>query len=269
MIGPRPVTLITGASAGIGAELARVFARHHHELVLVARRADRLASLADEIAATGEPRPVILAIDLTEAHATERVAEALAAQSLEPQFIVNSAGFGLLGPAAELDQAAQLTMIDLNVRAITELSLRFVDSLERHRGGILNVASLFGFMPGPGMAVYHATKAYVISFTEALHQELSEKGIRVSVLCPGPVDTEFAVRPDSYYTRKLVRTVGRVAQDGYAGVMQGQRVIMTGKLIKVLRFMMQLLPRNVVLSMVDGSQRKNLDVKSGQKNFTG
>ena len=105
---------------------------------------------------------------------------------LEPEIVVNNAGFGLLGVAAELDRAEQLAMIDLNVRALTDLSLAFVDSLERRRGGILNVASVAGFCPVRGMAVYYATKAYVLSFSEALHHELAPKGVRVSALCPGP-----------------------------------------------------------------------------------
>ena len=118
----------------------------------------------------------------------------MTAQGAEPQFVVNNAGFGLVGLAASLDRDEQLQMIDLNVRALTELSLAFVDSLARNRGGLLNVGSMAGFLPGPGMAVYYATKAYVLSFSEALHSELKPRGIRVAVLCPGPVPTEFAAR---------------------------------------------------------------------------
>ena len=190
----KPVTLITGASAGIGAELARVFARHGHELVLVARREDRLNALADEIAAAGRPRPVVLAIDLEQRDAVARIAAELASRGLEPAIVVNNAGFGLAGAAAALDRNEQLGMIDLNIRTLTELSLAFVDSLARHRGGILNVASVAAFLPGPGMAVYYASKAYVLSFSEALHRELKPRGIRVTALCPGPVPTEFQAR---------------------------------------------------------------------------
>ncbi len=190
----RPVALITGASAGIGAELARVFAVNGHELVLAARRGDRLEALADEIAASGRPRPTVLTVDLEQRDAVARMAAELAARGLEPAIVVNNAGFGLSGAAAALDRAEQLAMIDLNVRALTELSLTFVDSLARHRGGILNVASIAAFLPGPGMAVYYASKAYVLSFTEALHQELTSRGIRVTALCPGPVPTEFQAR---------------------------------------------------------------------------
>ena len=194
MSGLRPVTIITGASAGIGAALARVFARNGHALALVARREDRLHALADEIAVAGGVRPLVIVADLQQRDAARLIGAALAAQGAEPQFMVNNAGFGLVGTAAALDRNEQLAMIDLNMRALTELSLAFVDSLARHRGGILNVGSVAGFLPGPGMAVYYATKAYVLSFSEALHSELKARGVRVSVLCPGPVPTEFAVR---------------------------------------------------------------------------
>lgn len=194
MTNPRPVTLITGASAGIGVALARVFTRHGHELALVARRENRLRELAGEIAATGAPRPIVIGCDLLKAGAARQIGETLAAQGAEPQFVVNNAGFGLVGLATARDRDEQLQMIDLNMRALTELSLAFVDSLARHRGGLLNVGSMAGFLPGPGMAVYYGTKAYVLSFTEALHSELVPRGIKVAVLCPGPVPTEFAAR---------------------------------------------------------------------------
>jgi uncharacterized protein len=161
----RPVAVITGASAGIGAALARVFALDGHELVLVARREDRLRALADEIAATGAPRPIVIAADLLKPGIARVIGDALAAQGVEPQFVVNNAGFGLVGAASTLDHDEQLRMIDLNVRALTELSLAFVESLARHRGGLLNIGSVAGFLPGPGMAVYYATKAYVLSFS--------------------------------------------------------------------------------------------------------
>ena len=187
----RPATVITGASAGIGAELAKIFAAGGHELVLVARREAALQALADEIAGAGgkQPqRPVhVLALDLGQPDAAVRIGEALAARDLAAQFIVNNAGFGLVGRAADLPRDEQLAMIDLNIRTLTELSLAFVDSLSRERGGILNVASVAAFLPGPGMAVYYASKAFVVSLSEALHYELGQHGVRVTALCPGPV----------------------------------------------------------------------------------
>src|SRR6185437_3204029 len=172
MTNPRPIAVITGASAGIGVALARVFARHGHALALVARREDRLHAMADEIAAAGGVRPLVIAADLQRPDAVQAVSDALAAHGLEPQYMVNNAGFGLVGAAASLDRAEQLAMIDLNVRTLAGLSLAFVDSLERHHGGILNVGSMAGFLPGPGMTVYYAAKAFVLSFSEALHSEL-------------------------------------------------------------------------------------------------
>src|SRR5262245_51658120 len=204
----RPVTLITGASSGIGAALARVFARHGHEIAIVARREGPLDAIANDIMAAGGKQPHIVSIDLARSDSPARLAHELISRGLEPSIVVNNAGFGLLGPSTELDRAEQLAMIDVNVRTLTDLSLRWIDSLERHGGGILNVASVASFFPGPGMAVYYATKAYVLSFSEALHHELKPRGVRVAVLCPGPVRTEFQARagiPDDRFPGFLFR----------------------------------------------------------------
>src|SRR5262249_20009789 len=158
----RPVTLITGASAGIGAALAREFAAHGPRLVLMARREQSLIVLADAIAAKGASRPTVLRADVARPDASREIAEALAQRGLEPDVVVNNAGFGLVGAADKLDRDEQLAMIDLNVRALTDFSLTFIDALKRHRGGILNVASVAAFLPGPGMAVYYATNAYLL-----------------------------------------------------------------------------------------------------------
>jgi len=249
-----PITLITGASAGIGAELARVFAAHGHELVLVARREDRLAALAAEIAATGRTRPTVLAIDLTQRDAVCRVAAELTSRGLEPAIVVNNAGFGLAGSAAVLSRDEQLAMIDLNVRALTELSLAFVESLARHRGGILNVASVAAFLPGPGMAVYYATKAYVLSFTEALHRELASRGVKVTALCPGPVPSEFQARAGlrlDRAQRRLSLPADRVAQIGYRGFMRGKRVVIAGIGNRIAVFLVRLIPNALLLRAAD------------------
>ena len=249
-----PVTLVTGASAGIGAELARVFARNGHELVLVARREDRLIALADEIAAAGEPRPAVLAIDLQQRDAVARIAAELSSRGLEPAIVVNNAGFGLAGAAAALSRDEQLGMIDLNIRALTELSLAFVDSLARHRGGILNVASVAAFLPGPGMAVYYATKAYVLSFSEALHRELSGRGVRVTTLCPGPVLTEFQARSGmrvDAIPRFVLVSAQRVAEIGYRGLERGKRVVVAGIASKIAVCLFRLLPNRLLMAMVD------------------
>ena len=258
----QPVCLITGASAGIGAELARVFASHGNALVLAARRQAQLDTLAAEIAAAGHLRPKVIATDLASHDGPARLAEALHAAGFEPAIVVNNAGFGLLGGAADLDRAQQLAMIDLNARALTDLSLRWVDSIIRHRGGILNVASIAAFMPGPGMAVYHATKAYVLSFTEALHSEMKGKGVRVCALCPGPVETEFfdhAGMPHDYFPRFLRRSPGRVAREGYAGFMAGRRVVVPGKINRVITLLPRLVPRGLMLAMINRRWNRTRD----------
>lgn len=259
MNGLRPVTVITGASAGIGVALAREFARHGHELALVARRADRLDALADEIAASGARRPIVIVVDLTQPDVARIVGDALAAQGAEPQFVVNNAGFGLIGLAEARDRDEQLAMIDLNVRALTELSLAFVDSLERHRGGLLNVGSMAGFLPGPGLAVYYASKAFVLSFSEALHSELKPRGIRVSVLCPGPVPTEFAARAG--LKKKMApdiisKSPEYVARLGYEGLMAGRRTIIPGLLNRVIIQLVRFMPRRMLLSALDKRQAR-------------
>ncbi len=256
----RPIALITGASAGIGAELARVFAAHGHEVVLVARRADRLNALAEEIAAGGESRPIVLSVDLEKRDAVSSLAAELTARGVEPQIVVNNAGFGLVGRAAALGRDEQLVMIDLNIRALTELSLAFVDSLARHRGGILNVASVAAFMPGPGMAVYYASKAYVLSFSEALHQELSPRGVRVTALCPGPVPTEFQAHAGISGDRMpsvLALSAARVAQIGYDGFTRGKRVVVAGSANRIGVALLGFMPHALLLPLLDWGTRRS------------
>jgi len=260
----KPVTVITGASSGIGAALARVFAEHGHEVALVARREAQLAALADEIAATGRSRPRVVPVDLARADAPSRISHELISHGLEPAIVVNNAGFGLLGVATELDRAEQLAMIDLNARTLTDLSLRWIDSVTRHRGGILNVASLAGFIPGgPNMAVYFATKAYALSFSEALHSELKPKGVRVTVLAPGPVPTEFQGRAGIRPRKRDLLTVSpeRAAREGYAGFARGRRVVVPGLGNKFVAFLPRIMPRSLILSVIHASQSRRAKPK--------
>jgi short-subunit dehydrogenase len=255
------VAVITGASAGIGAELARVFARHGHPVVLVARREQKLRELAAEIAATGGVAPVVLALDLTQPDATSRLAAALTLRALEPEYIVNNAGYGLVGHAATLDRDEQLAMIDLNIRTLTDLSLAFVDALVRRRGGILNVASVAGFLPGPLSAVYYASKAYVLSLSEALHDELKGHGVRVTCVCPGPVATEFQARaglPDDEAAWPVAVPAARVAELGYRGLMAGRRLVIPGAVNRVVAFMPRIAPRAILLRSLDRRQSRRL-----------
>lgn len=247
------VTLITGASAGIGTELARIFASNGHRLALVARRADRLAALAGEITAGGGAAPIVIVCDLEQPDATESIATALAAEGVEVEYVVNNAGFGLFGRAIELDRAEQLSIIAVNIRAMTDLSLRFSDQLIRNRGGILNVGSIAGFLPGPGMAVYYASKAYVLSFSEALRCELAPRGVRVTALCPGPVPSEFQARAGfepGFDSAILNVSPSDVAKAGYRGLMANKRVVLPGLGIKMVPFLLRLFPRGFILAAV-------------------
>jgi len=166
--------------------------------------------------------------------------------------VVNNAGFGLLGDAAELPLSEQLAMIDLNVRALTALSLMFVDSLKRHRGGLINVASLSGFFPGPGMAVYFAGKAFVRSFSEAIAYELAGQGVRVTCICPGPVPTEFQARAGLHERTPpfLGRSAEQIAREGYDAFMRGQRVLVPGIPNKIAGALPRFMPRALVLRTV-------------------
>ena len=251
------VTLITGASAGIGTELARVFASRGHRLALVARRADRLEALAAEITTAGGKVPVVIPCDLVQPDAGDRIAEALVAAGLEVEYVVNNAGYGLFGRAVQRDRSDQLDMIAVNIRALTELSLRFSDQLIRNNGGLLNVGSIAGFMPGPGMAVYYATKAYVLSFTEAMRAELAPHGVRVTVLCPGPVPSEFQARAGfrpGFDSLVLNVSPADVAQQAYRGLMANKRAVMPGIGIKIVPFLLRFFPRSFILGAVGRRQ---------------
>jgi uncharacterized protein len=258
---PRPIALITGASSGIGWALTWVFAAHGHELMLVARREDRLAALADEIAASGKPRPTVLSVDLDRRDAVQVIRQALADNGLAVQYLVNSAGFGLAGDIDKIGRAEQLALVDLNIRALTDLSLAFLDDLERYRGGILNLSSVAGFLPGPGMTVYYASKAYVLSFSEAMRHELRNRGVRVTVLCPGPVRTEFQERAGVAFdpiTRRLSRSVERVAAEGYRGLMEGRRRVVPGFHNKLATKLIPLLPRRLLFAFTDLRERSRV-----------
>ncbi|MBR0737292.1 SDR family oxidoreductase [Bradyrhizobium liaoningense] len=253
------VTLITGASAGIGLELARVFAANGHRLALTARRADRLEALAIELAAKSGKKPIVIVCDLEQADAGETIAAALAAEGVELDHLVNNAGFGVFGDAVARDRDEQLGIVDVNVRALTDLSLRFADQLIKNKGGLLNVGSVAGFLPGPGMAVYYASKAYVISFTEALRAELASRGVRVTVLCPGPVPTEFQARAgvgSQHDTAALNVSAAEVAREAYRGLMANKRAVLPGLGIKIVPFALRFFPRGFILAATSRFQRR-------------
>ncbi len=246
------VTLITGASGGIGQALAQVAARAGRRLVLTARSAACLNAVADAIAAEGRARPDIVALDLGAAGAADRLAEALAARGLGVAELVNNAGYGYVGRLAKGDRAEQVGIVDLNVRALTDLTLRFLPEIVAARGGVLNVASVASYLPGPGMAIYYASKAYVLSFSEALAQEL--KGdVRVTALCPGPVPTAFQERANpgrGISSPVLLRmSADRVAEIGWRGFERGKRVVVPGFFNKLVAFFAWHSPRSLILPL--------------------
>lgn len=255
----RKVVLITGASIGIGAELARVFARNGHDVALVARSRDKLEALADEIAQSGAARPIVIEMDVARPGAADALLERLSAEGASVEILVNNAGFGLIGPASALARDEQIEMIDLNVRALTDLTLAFLPGVRAARGRILNVASIAAFLPGPGMAAYYATKAFVLSFSEALWFELRDEGVAVTALCPGPTASGFGARagvhPDMLDSVRGL-TAEQVAQAGYAGLMAGRRVIVPGLGFRLAAWAGRFAPRLLTMSSVARVQMK-------------
>jgi hypothetical protein len=255
-------TIVTGASDGIGLELAKLFARKGHHVTLVARRRERLEALAGEIEAAGAPeQPLVVDLDLCETGACESLAETLSAAGRKPEILVNNAGFGLVGRVAELDAAEQLAIVDLNIRVLTALTLRFLPSVIEARGGILNVASVASFMPGPGFAVYYASKAYVRSFSEALAEELKPHGVRVTALCPGPVQTGFQARAGFDYKGEMkavkpaLLPAEEVARQGYEALFSGRRVVVPGLVNKFFVAAGRVAPRAMLLPLLAKAQQ--------------
>ena len=240
---PMPISMITGASAGLGVDFARQLAAKGHRLVLVARRKDRLEALAAEL---GNARAVEL--DLSEAGAADRLMADLAARGEQVDLLVNNAGFGLTGRFAKLDGKRQRQMIDLNCGALVELAHAVLpDMIERKQGAILNVASTAAFQPGPGMAVYFATKAFVLSFSEALHEEVKNQGVTVSALCPGPTATEFgevAGFGPSNLLDKVAADSASVVRAGLDGTDRSKAVIIPGLMNKSTAQAHRFLPRS-------------------------
>ena len=241
----KKVALITGASAGLGVEFARQLSKRGHRLVLAARRKDRLDALAKEL---GNARAV--AIDLSKANAAAKLMADLEAAGEQVEILVNNAGFGLIGRFAELDPKRERQMIDLNVGALTDLCRAVAPGMiKRKSGAILNVASTAAFQPGPKMAVYFATKAFVLSFTEALHEELMPHGVKVTCLCPGPTRTEFgevAGFGGNGAFDKMAMEAGEVVEAGLKGMDRNRAVIVPGLVNKIGAISTRFAPRSVV-----------------------
>ena len=247
----RQTALVTGASGGIGLELCRILAREGFDLVLVARSEGKLKELAAELQKAHGGSATVIAADLGTAAGPGKVADQVARRKLEIDVLVNNAGFGLNGPFAETELSRELEMIQLNITALTELSKRFLPGMvARKRGRILNVASTAAFQPGPLMAVYYATKAYVLSFSEAIALELAGSGVTVTALCPGPTHSGFQsaakLASDApLFKSGAVADSASVAEAGYRAMMAGERVHVTGLLNKLGTFGTRFVPRGV------------------------
>lgn len=252
--------LVTGASAGLGLEYARLFAADGHDVVVVARREDRLRALAEELARDHGVRVFPLAVDLAERGAAVRVHDALCEQGLEVEFLVNNAGFGLAGPFPGGELARQLEMIQVNVTTLVELTgLLLPAMLARGSGRILNVGSTAGFQPGPFMAIYYATKAFVNSFSEALAYELAGTGVTATVSCPGATATEFAGHAgtaDSLLFRLGAADASTVAREGYRAMRAGRRSVVHGLTNRLGALAAGVSPRPVVLGLTARLNRR-------------
>lgn len=259
--------LITGASGGIGEAFARLFASVGWNLVLASRKGDMLARLAAMLSAEQGIRAEVLPVDLSAPDSPVKVMSFLHSRSIPVDALVNNAGYGTFGPFAESDLDAELGQIQVNVTALTQLTrLLLPDMIRRKHGRILNVASTAAFQPGPYMAVYYATKAYVLSFSEAIANELQGSGVTVTCLCPGPTNTGFNERAKiagrGLLSRKSVMMeADAVARTGFAGMMKGKRLVIPGLLNKALAHSTRLgsrgLSAGIVRRIMDGIRSGN------------
>ncbi len=251
----KPIALVTGASSGIGRALALEFARNGWNLVLVARRASLLEQLAEEVRHGSGRAVTTIAHDLTGSNAARALFDEVASRNLEIDCLVNNAGRGHFGPFIEQDWRTDEETIDLNITVLTSLCHLFAAPMvTRHRGHILNIASIAGFMPGPNLAVYHASKAYVLSLSQALHAELSEHGVTVTASCPGPTASEFFDKAGTSNLKALdhikLMPAEKVAEQAYQATVRGQSVVVHGLLNRLMAESPRLLPKSWVAPIV-------------------
>ena len=257
----RQTALVTGASGGIGLALARRLAAGGFDLVLTARSAGKLAELAIELSTRHGARVHVIARDLALPEAPAAIAAELAAEGMAVDVLVNNAGYGTYGPFAESDLGAELGMLQLNIVALTHLTGLFLPPmLARRRGRILNVASTAAFQPGPLMAVYYASKAYVLSFSEAIAEELRGSGVTVTALCPGPTASGFQERAAMEESRlvagKAMMGAEEVAEAGYRGLLAGRRVVIPGWTNRLLAQAYRVSPRRMTTAVVRKMQER-------------
>jgi uncharacterized protein len=240
-------TIVTGASSGIGADLARQFSAIGHNLILVARRRAKLQALADALRERDRGIVEIMEFDLTKAKAPRALFDAVEEMGVPVHTLVNNAGFGLRGDFVELSIDEQLEMMNINMTALTKLSHLFLPGMiERKQGGIINVSSTAAFQAGPHMAVYYASKAFVLSLSEALHEEVKPHGVTVTALCPGPTESGFGERAGMDGTRLFQRskmTSERVAEIGVEGYRAGHAIVVTGMRNRMASQASRILPR--------------------------
>src|SRR5271155_3296726 len=242
--------LITGASGGIGFELARCFARDGHAVILTARNKEKLERNAEELKKLGAPFITIFPLDLSVPGTAKQLFDDCQRAGLQVDFLVNNAGFGSHGFYPTLDAKDEAEMLQLNITALTELTRLFLaPMLERKHGCIMQVASTAAFQPGPYMAVYYATKAYVLHYSEALAEELRGTGVSITCLCPGATNTDFAARADmadSFLFRNLAGDSASVAEAGYRGMMRGKVIVVPGMINRLSIFSLRFGPRALV-----------------------
>jgi short-subunit dehydrogenase len=245
--------LVTGASSGIGLELAKCFAAEKSDLILTARNREALDKLASELRDKFQIQVHVIIADLAQPESPGRLFDEIGKLAINVDVLVNNAGFGLHGSFAELPLQRQMEIIQVNISALVELTGLFLPGMiQRRRGGILNVGSVAGFLPGPNMAIYYATKAFVMSFSEALREELRGAGVTVTDLCPGPTETNFSQVARSHRVRKVRAAkmpAAEVARIGHAEFRQGRCLSIPGAKNKVLIALTQLLPRRVLAKL--------------------
>lgn len=263
----RKVALVTGASSGIGMELARVHAERGGDLVVVARRRDRLETLKKEVQDKHHANVTVIVKDLTEPGATSEVYEEVKRAGVEVDYLINNAGFGGRGKFHEQDWEWNLAMINLNVVALTALTRFFLpDLIKRREGRVLNVSSTASLVPGPLQAIYYATKAYVTSFSNAVAHELRHTNVTVTALLPGPTETEFSDVAGTGRTRLFARASNAraVAEDGYAGMLAGKLNVISGVTFaqRLILALTPIAPRPMVLRIVRRLQEENAPSRS-------
>lgn len=249
--------LITGASSGLGYEFVKLFAKENYEIIIVARTLERLDKIKDEFS---NNKITVIKRDLTKYNAAKELYNEIKARGINIEILVNNAGFGLLGEFDKLNIENQKDMIELNITALTELTHFVVQEMkQRGRGKILNIASTAAFQPGPLMAVYYATKAYVVSFSEAVAQELKGTGITVTTLCPGATKTNFGkvAGAENANLFRWAMEADKVARIGFNGLMKGKRVVIAGAFNKIGAYSAKFLPRRITtkIAMWVGQQK--------------